>query len=121
MIFFFIFFHKADYDSILHQLNVFDWSNAISFCDDNVQTLYDCILHQLHNSISFFVPPKRSTTKPKVPAHIRALLKEKKKLYSFRAHSLAHKNSYKQVSKLYDNAVSKWHDEIENNICTDVN
>ena len=114
-------FRKADYDSILHQLNVFDWSNAISSCDGNVQTLYDCILHQLHNSISLFVPPKRSTTKPKVPAHIRALLKEKKKLYSFRAHSLVLKNSYKQVSKLYDNAVSKWHDEIENNICTDVN
>ena len=78
-------FRKADYDFILHQLNVFDWSNAISSCDDNVQTLYDCILYQLHTSISLFVPPKCSTTKPKVPTPIRALLKEKKKLYSSHA------------------------------------
>ena len=50
-------FRKADYDSILYQLNVFDWSNAISSCYDNVQTLYDCILYQLHTSISLFAPP----------------------------------------------------------------
>ena len=49
------------------------------------------------------------------------MLKEKKKLYSFRARSPDHKNSYKQVSKLHDNAISKWHDEIENNIWTDAN
>ena len=78
-------FKNACYDAICTKLLAIDWSFVISFCNDNVQTLYDTLIRYLHLVIDHYVPLKKSSNiSPKRPLQIRKLLKEKKKLYPIR-------------------------------------
>ena len=59
------------------ELLLVDWQNIISSCGNNVQLLYDTLCEQLQLLISLHIPPKSFASKPKQPATIRKLLKEK--------------------------------------------
>ena len=70
-------FKLADYDSILFEFSSMNWNSIYLFCNNNVQDLHDIIIARLHSAISVHVPLKPTHRKPKVPQHIKNLLKEK--------------------------------------------
>ena len=89
----------------------------ISSCRDNIQLLYDTLLHQLHLIISYFVPTKSPKAKSKTSSHIRILLPKKKRLYLSCNLSPEDKLNYKRATKAFDEAVSQWYNQIEDSVC----
>ena len=71
-------FRKAHYSAVREELFCVDRACMISSSRDNVQLLYDTLLHQLHLIISYYVPTKSPKAKSKTPSHIRKLLRKKR-------------------------------------------
>ena len=110
-------FRKGDYERIKNSLGTMNCENLLR-TDVDLQSSYNNFITSLQNSIQENVPtvsPRKS--KDKIPRHIKALLKEKVRLYQQSKSDSSLKNIYKKKSKEYDAAVLKWHDEKESEIC----
>ena len=111
-------FRKADYGVIIYVKNSFGLIRPRMISShDNVQLLYDSLLHQLHLIINCYVPTKSPKAKSKTPCHIRKLLLKKKGLYPSRSISPEVKLIYKRACKSYDEAVAQWYYKIEGLVC----
>jgi hypothetical protein len=73
----------------------------------------------VHSLIDEYIPIKfnNNTKRPKIPTHIRRLLKQKLQVYKQTKTGESSKLEYKAKSHEYDVAVRKWHDHIEQQVC----
>lgn len=114
-------FTKANYEFICSQLSIVDWFSITNKCNNSVQLLYDCILHELQLVIDKYVPTRTKGHKHSKPSFIKQLLKKKKTLYRKCKTDFSLTSSYKDLSKKYDTAVRQWYDELESSICENPN
>lgn len=110
-------FKKADY----HLVNLFlcqtNWEVALNY--DTPQQLYNSFLSILQACILDCIP-LHSTKTPRhsqLPTHIKAMVKDKKRLYKRLKADNSLKDQYKSLSRDYELAVKSWTNKIENNVC----
>jgi len=53
-------FKKANFDDICSTLSFVDWPHLISCANEDIQTLYNLILNELHFTIIYHVPITKS-------------------------------------------------------------
>ena len=114
-------FKRADYNKTQDELLLVDWKNIINSSGNNVQLLYDTLCKQLQPLISQHIPPKSFVSKPKRPASIRKLLKEKKKLYQLCRSDSTVKPEYNKIFKNCDKTAWQWDENFENSLCENPN
>ena len=112
-------FKNANYDLINEELSKFltNWKSSFNFYSP-LQETYDHFISFLNSLIDKYVPTKAFTKKKhKMPTHINKLLKKKLLYYRKFKKDKNFYSSYKEISKTYDLAVQKWHNDKESNIC----
>ena len=116
-------FNKANYDLISADLDLVEWDAIFAEHNSDPQSLYDNFISILNNCISKHVPLKsKCSHKPqRKPKHIKALLKNKHRIYKQLKRDPLQKLAYKNASKAYTSAINQWHDEIEAKLCINPN
>ena len=75
-------FKKADYGTICSYLQCVDWNNIIACHGCDIQSLYDCFLNILSDSIELFVPKFTTKKQKKKALTHQAIIERKTKLLS---------------------------------------
>ena len=110
-------FRKGNYERININLGRLNW-NSLLPTDMDIQSSYNSFISSLQVSIHENIPVvKPRKYKNKIPGHLKALLRDKTKLYRQSKLDSTLKYAYRKKSKEYDAAVLKWNDETESKIC----
>ena len=111
-------YKNGNYPAIIQSLTLVDWQAIIDY-EKDLQSIFDKFIAILLSLIDKYVP-KRTINKskqPKVPLHIRKLLKQKLQVYKKTKTGESSKEEYKTKSHEYDAAVRQWNDHVEQQIC----
>ena len=112
-------FKSADYTKISRLLQNLNWDFLYSSIAP--QVMYDKFCSLITLIIDSNIPLTSNYVKKNNPRplHIRNLCNEKHRLYNKSKVDKSYKRSYKEASKQYDLAVSRWHDALESRLCSD--
>ena len=117
-------FKKANFQRISEELLSVIWNlpprHINSFLPANLQTFYNYFLNILHEVIAKNTPLQRpKSRKFQPPKYIKKILKQKRAIYKRYKTDKTLKSKYKMKSMEYENAVKKWRDGVEENLCKD--
>ena len=107
-------FYKADFSAINKFLSLKPWEEILNPSGD-LDFLYNAFSTVLHQSISTYIPLRRpKKNRPRLPHHIKLILKEKKKTYKQMKRNPSLKEKYKSLDKIYRKSIinfSRNHEE----------
>ena len=111
-------FKLADFDSINNKLQQINWNNILDV-NTELQQNYNKFISVIQNLILKHVPLKYSNVnkRNKKPNHLKLLLKEKLKIYKEFKTNKSLRDKYKQSCKNYEDAMKKWQNKLEQQIC----
>ena len=110
-------YQQGDYESFNAELRKTKWEDRFS-SNTTIQTVYDGFLETVNILTKKYVPRKRYKKNVKQPSHILKMAKAKNVLYKKYKLDRSLRNEYKALSVAYDEAVSTWHREIEEKVCS---
>ena len=108
-------FFLANYSEINNFLSTIDWSCVFNGTND-IDSLYENFLSFLNESIQRYVPFCGNKRKPRLPSHIRNLLKQKKHYYKRSKSDSSAKSLYKKYAKLYKKEVNQHSRQLEQKV-----
>ena len=111
-------YKRGNYPAIIQSLSLVDWQSVIDH-EKDLQSIFNKFLVILHSLIDKYIPKRtiNKTKHPKIPIHIRRLLKQKLQIYKKTKSGESSKEEYKTKSQEYDVAVRQWNDHVEQQIC----
>ena len=111
-------FKKANFDNINHALSSYNWNLLLN--QPTLQLQYNVFISVLISVIDNHVPYVTHSKKSNnnLPKHIKKLLRSKLRTYRLLKSGKCSKEVYKSKASEYEKEVSKWHDKIEESICS---
>ena len=114
-------FKSADFEAINRTLSSYNWNSLAN--PQSLQQQYDNFISILHSVIKQYVPVRVCSNKSKrrLPKYIRKLLKTKLKTYKLLKSGKCSKLFYNTKVREYEVEVRKWHEKIEEAVCSNPN
>ena len=100
-------FYKGQYNQINAFLSKYNWKGIFSGNNTDINFVYSKFINVIHRSIEKYVPFYKSFKKPSVPKSIKTLLTLKKAVYKLSKTDSSSKPVYKDLEKVYKQAIYK--------------
>jgi hypothetical protein len=113
-------FYRGDYQNIKEVLSNCNWDEVFKNKTD-INTTYNKFLKVIHHTIEQYVPLHRPKSKRGLPKHIKTILKTKKLLYKRINKDPISKSLYKDIDKIYKQAIRNYNSDLEYKILSHQN